>query len=106
MIKTPIDFWRSGMAFWFRTAEAQMNLTLSMMSGMSKWNVMALSPHDIKEHSVTGKPAPKPRATPSLQVMPAGKDAGVKSEEKSGQGEAEAVVEAPLQNQWLRSEAS
>lgn len=71
MMKTPVDYWRNGMEIWFRTAGAQMNMTLKMMSMMPGWDKPTIAARGLAGDPVTPrrvaktsaqkpKPAPKP----------------------------------------------
>lgn len=71
MMKTPVDYWRNGMEIWFRTAGAQVNMTLKMMSMMPGWDKPTIAARGLAGDPVTPrgvvktraqkpKPAPKP----------------------------------------------
>ncbi|WP_145962926.1 hypothetical protein [Mangrovicoccus ximenensis] len=54
---TPMDMWRNGMELWLRSAEAQMDMTMKMMSACTAWDIGLTAARQLREEAA--KPAPK-----------------------------------------------
>ena len=90
---TPVDMWRSGVELWFRSAEAQMDLTMRMMSALNAWDAGTLAARQLKPGpraeaaaAPAAEPAPKPAEKPVLKAVPTPAPAA-----KAPEGEAAAA---------------
>ncbi len=57
MMMTPLDYWKSGMDLWLRTAEAQMDMTFRMVSLMPSWEVGLLTARGLADDRVSLRPS-------------------------------------------------
>ncbi|MBL9059359.1 MAG: hypothetical protein JNK88_04970, partial [Mangrovicoccus sp.] len=57
MMMTPLDYWKSGMDLWLRTAEAQMDMTFRMVSLMPSWEVGLLTARGLTDDRVSLRPS-------------------------------------------------
>ena len=53
MMMTPLDYWKSGMDMWLRTAEAQMDMTFRMVSLMPSWELGLVTARGLSDDRVT-----------------------------------------------------
>lgn len=57
MMMTPLDYWKSGMDLWLRTAEAQMDMTFRMVSLMPSWEVGLMTARGLSDDRVALRPS-------------------------------------------------
>lgn len=57
MMMTPLDYWKSGMDLWLRTAEAQMDMTFRMVSLMPSWEAGLLTARGLADDRVNLRPS-------------------------------------------------
>jgi len=73
MLMTPLDYWRTGMDLWFKTAEMQIDMGFRMMAAMQGWDVVLASTRSLSDERVTLKPTARRAATaPNAAPAPAG----------------------------------
>lgn len=55
MVMTPLDYWKAGMDFWLKTAEAQIELSFKLAAAMPVWDMALTATRSIEDERVTLK---------------------------------------------------
>jgi hypothetical protein len=66
MMITPMDYWKNGVELWFRTAEAQLELSFRVAALMPTWDVALVSARGVRDDRVTLRST---TARPALRMV-------------------------------------